>query len=212
MLSQEGNSSVDSFEQFYSFHDDEFKKRVKVISMKEFIEREQNKLLTLNDKDYKRVLSLSTSCQNRRKSKWMKSFNVNDSILLVSNLCIDIIKRTGDIYCGEVFETVAAHSNTKIAPLGTAGQFNTCLIFDEDAFKNDHGTPSTEINTFCGVSDYVFRDSGMFFLFIYTCTHAKDILCNHVKNRKPVFYTNSSFQSDILHFDSYERDRRLLSK
>jgi len=72
LLSQEGNSSVDSFEQFYSFHDDEFKKRVKVISMKEFIEREQNKLLTLNDEDYKRVLALSSSCQNRRKSEWMK--------------------------------------------------------------------------------------------------------------------------------------------
>lgn len=169
MLSQEGNSSVDSFEQFYSFHDDEFKKRVKVISMKEFIEREQNKLLTLNDEDYKRVLALSSSCQNRRKSEWMKSFNVNDLILFVSNLCIDITN-TGDIYCGEVFEKVTAHSNTKVAPLGTAGQFNTCLIFDEGAFKSGHANESTEINTFCGVSDIYFKTLAVYLSYTHVLT------------------------------------------
>ena len=87
-------------------------------------------------------------------------------ILFVSNLCIDITN-TGDIYCGEVFEKVTAHSNTKVAPLGTAGQFNTCLIFDEGAFKNDHANESTEINTFCGVSDFISK----LWLFIYSDTH-----------------------------------------
>lgn len=82
---------------------------------------------------------------------------------MYSNLFIDI-SNTGDIYCGEVFEKVAAHSNTKVAPLGTAGQFNTCLIFDEDAFKNDHGNPSTEINTFCGVSDIYFKTLAVYLL------------------------------------------------
>ena len=60
-----------SFELFYSFHTEEFKKRVKVITMKEFIEREgrQNGLVPLDDKDYKRVLELASQCQNRRKSE-----------------------------------------------------------------------------------------------------------------------------------------------
>ncbi len=67
-----------SFEQFYSFHGEEFKKRVNVISIKEFIEREgqQNGLVTLNDKDYKRVFELASHCENRRKSACLPYYYV----------------------------------------------------------------------------------------------------------------------------------------
>jgi len=153
---EEDASSVDSFEEFYSFHTDEFKKRVPVITMKEFIEREQNKLFTLNDKDYKRVLELSVSCQNRRKS---------------------------DIYCGEIFGKIQSHSKkTMIAPLGTSGKFDTCLIFDEETYRSSSGQGyvSPEIKTFCG-------------------------------RRTPYFYSSKLDDPDILHFDAFEKEHRLLS-
>ena len=68
---EEGDSTVDSFEQFYSFRDDEFRKRVQVISMKEFIELEGKEgLAALGDKDYARVMELTNFCHNRRKSEW----------------------------------------------------------------------------------------------------------------------------------------------
>lgn len=124
--------------------------------MKEFIEIEQKRLLsTLDSADYKRVLDLSSSCQNRRKS---------------------------DIYCGEVHQKIASHANTKVAPLGTAGSMNTCLIFDEEAFKS--GQPnivSPEVTAFCG-------------------------------SRARVFYTEELAKPDILHFDSFTKDHRLLGK
>jgi len=123
--------------------------------MKEFIEREgqKNGLVTLNDKDYKRVFELASHCENRRKS---------------------------DIYCGEVHEKIAAHSNTKVAPVGSSGSVDTCLIFDEDMFKSGLGSARPDIKKFCG-------------------------------NRTPVFYTQKLAEPDILHFDSFARDHRLLA-
>ena len=65
-------STLDSFEEFYSFQDEEFKKRISVISMKDFVEREgkENGLLSLDETTYKRVLELSQFCENRKKSEW----------------------------------------------------------------------------------------------------------------------------------------------
>jgi hypothetical protein len=66
------DSTLDSFEQFYSFQDEEFKKRISVISMKEFIELEAkgSGLVSLDENTYKRVLELSQFCENRKKSEW----------------------------------------------------------------------------------------------------------------------------------------------
>jgi len=162
-LEQEhSDSSVDSFDHFYSLQSEEFKKRVPIISMKEFIEREgrQDGLLSgkadktaLDDNDKKRILELAGSCQNRRKS---------------------------DVFCGEIFEKIAAHSNTIVAPLGTGSKLDTCLVFDEEVFKNGLGSISPEVKKFCG-------------------------------DRTPVFYTQKLSDPDIIHFDSFERDHRLLS-
>lgn len=70
---QEGASSVDSLEQFYSFSGDEFKKRVRVISMSEFIIEARGKgVVSLDDKDYARVTDLASQCENRRKSELME--------------------------------------------------------------------------------------------------------------------------------------------
>ncbi len=64
-------STIDSFEQFYSFQDEEFKKRISVITMREFVEREANEngLVSLDENTRKRVLELSQFCQNRKKSE-----------------------------------------------------------------------------------------------------------------------------------------------
>ncbi len=82
----DSSSSVDSFEQFYSFHSEEFKKRVNVISMKEFLEKEgrDKGLISLDVNDYMRVLELSTSCQNRRKSEYV----AGDDWGLICRLCL----------------------------------------------------------------------------------------------------------------------------
>lgn len=77
---------MDTFEQFYSFQDEEFKKRVPVMTMKEFIEREGKQTLSLNEDDYTRLMKLSTSCQNRRKSercKWIVCHILRNSHLRV---------------------------------------------------------------------------------------------------------------------------------
>lgn len=58
----------------------------------------------------------------------------------------------GDIYCGEIHEKIAAHSNTMVAPLGTGGKSNSCFVFDEDVFKSGQGSISPEIKKFCLVS------------------------------------------------------------
>ena len=69
---EEDSSTVESFEQFYSFQNDEFKERVPVISMKEFLLREAKEtgLVKLDKTDFTRMLDLSANCQNRRKSEY----------------------------------------------------------------------------------------------------------------------------------------------
>ena len=64
-------STLDSFEQFYSLQGEEFKKRISVISMREFIDLEarQNGLVALDKDNYKRVSALSQYCENRKKSE-----------------------------------------------------------------------------------------------------------------------------------------------
>lgn len=69
----------------------------------------------------------------------------------------------GDIYCGEIHEKIAVHSDTKVAPLGTDRSLDTCLIFDEDALQSGEGIISAEIKKFCGVSAMHYR---IFFLFL----------------------------------------------
>lgn len=67
--------------------------------------------------------------------------------------CIDFVfLALGDIYCGEIFEKVAQNGSTKVAPLGTGGSVDSCLVFDEDVFKNGQGSITSEIKAFCGVS------------------------------------------------------------
>ena len=70
-LHQFDDSTVDGLDHFYSFESAEFKKRVPVISMAEFIELEakQKGLVNLDPKGYERVLQLSLSCENRRLSE-----------------------------------------------------------------------------------------------------------------------------------------------
>ncbi|KAL7551192.1 hypothetical protein ACHAWF_014388 [Thalassiosira exigua] len=155
---EEDASTVDGLDEFYSFQSDGFKRKVEVISMKEFIERECKKggLAELPDKDYERVSQLASFCQNRRKS---------------------------DVFCGEIFEKIAAHSKTKVAPIGTGlgPNLDTCLIFDEDVFKKRKGlSVIPEVKSFCG-------------------------------SRKAVFYTQELADPAIIHFDSYAKDHRLLS-
>lgn len=64
-------STLNSFEQFYDFQDEEFKKRIPVISMREFIEREarENGLMSLDETTRTRALDLSQFCENRKKSE-----------------------------------------------------------------------------------------------------------------------------------------------
>ena len=66
-----GESTVDGLDHFYSFESEEFRKRVPVISMAEFIELEAkpNGLVKLDPEDYKRLLKLSLSCENLRRSE-----------------------------------------------------------------------------------------------------------------------------------------------
>lgn len=66
-----GDSTVDGLDHFYSFESEEFKKRVNVISMAEFIELEAkpNGLVKSDTDDYKRLLKLSLSCENLRRSE-----------------------------------------------------------------------------------------------------------------------------------------------
>lgn len=65
-------STIDGLDHFYSFESEGFKKRVPVISMAEFIEREakQEGLLRLDQEGYERALKISTFCENMRKSEW----------------------------------------------------------------------------------------------------------------------------------------------
>ena len=59
---------------------------------------------------------------------------------------------SGEMYCGEIYAKIASHSNTSVAPMGTGGRLNSCLVFDEDTFKSGHGQITSEVKTFCGVS------------------------------------------------------------
>lgn len=63
--------SVNGFDQFYSF-DDEFQKRVPVITFAEFIKREggSDGILKLDEKEIKRLTQLAAYCENRRKSEY----------------------------------------------------------------------------------------------------------------------------------------------
>ena len=156
---EEDASTVDGLDHFYDFFTDDFKKRVQVISMREFFEKEGKAggLLSLDDATFTRLDSLTNMCQNRRKS---------------------------DIYCGDIFDQIAKHSNAMVAPFGTGGGFNNCLIFDEDVFNRGQANPieakSPDVSNFCG-------------------------------SRRPVFWTQELSTPDVLHFDSYDKAHRLLA-
>ena len=120
--------------------------------------------------------------------------------------CCDYCYGSGEIYCGEIYEKIAAHSNTKVAPLQTGTSTDTCLIFDEDAFKNGQGSISPEFKKFCGVSQqFVFCLN----IFVILCAHKAPPY--HVQSRNIVFYTHELADPDIIHFDSFDKDHRLLS-
>lgn len=87
-LHQFDDSTVDGLDHFYSFESAEFRKRVPVISMAEFIELEakQKGLVNLDPKDYGRVLQLSLSCENRRLSEWTEvQYNFLNAVCFASN-------------------------------------------------------------------------------------------------------------------------------
>ena len=127
---EEEHSTIDGLDHFYSFDTDEFKKRVPVISMAEFVEREakESGIVKIDSKDYKRLHDLSLSCVNMRRS---------------------------DVYCGEVFDRIANTSDTKIARIGTSDAEDTCLIFDEESF-NSVPRLSPDTKQFCGARKQVF--------------------------------------------------------
>ena len=156
---EEDASTVDGLDHFYDFFTDDFKKRVQVISMKDFVEKESKPggLLSFDDATRTRLDSLTNMCQNRRKS---------------------------DIYCGEIFEKIANHTNVMVAPFGTGGGFNNCLIFDDYVFNNGQVNPIRDIppdvSVFCGM-------------------------------RAPVFWTKELSKPDVLHFDSFDKAHRLLA-
>jgi hypothetical protein len=82
-----GESTIDGLDHFYSFESEEFKKRVTVISMAEFIEREVNQkgLVKLDQKGYERALQISAFCENMRRSKWTEiQFNFVNPMCLFS--------------------------------------------------------------------------------------------------------------------------------
>lgn len=60
----------------------------------------------------------------------------------------------GNIYCGEIFDIIAQHASTKVAPLGTSVKIDTCLIFDEITLKSGQALDTPDILNFCGVSGY----------------------------------------------------------
>ena len=72
----------------------------------------------------------------------------------------------GDIYCGEIFDNIARHSSTKVAPVGTSASMDTCLIFDETAFKSGQVLDSPDILNFCGVSEITFHSIQFLLHFI----------------------------------------------
>ena len=207
-LVQEGDSTVSTFEEFYSFHGDEFKKRLSVISMKEFVEREcgKNGLAALNNKDYARVLKLANFCENRRKSKLVGAWcfdvwrNCYSCVILHQYRCF----LPGEIYCGEIYEKIASHSNASVAPVGTSGRLNTCLVFDEDSFQSGHGRITSEMKNFCGVSQLFIRPEAS--LSLTLTAHSSQIQSHCI-----VLYTQELSATSIIHFDSFEKEHRLLT-
>jgi hypothetical protein len=112
----------------------------------------------------------------------------------------------GDVYCGEVFERIANASNTKAANFGTSDSEDTCLIFDEDVFKNGL-RKSAHFDIFCGVS--TSTDFGPSLRASFTqCAH-KAPFSRHMQGRTPVFYTKELADPDIIHFGV---EYRLLSE
>lgn len=150
------SSFTGGFESFYSFSSPQFKSVVEVITMKEFIDREGGKdgVAKINQQDTERLHQLTTFCENRRKS---------------------------DIYCGEVYDMLARHSDTMVAPLSSD---KNCLIFDVDTYNQLHenvgGATETLVKEFCGM-------------------------------RKAFFYDKKLASPDILHFDTFEMKHRLLA-
>ena len=95
--------------------------------------------------------------------------------------CCDYCYGSGEIYCGEIYEKIAAHSNTKVAPLQTGTSTDTCLIFDEDAFKNGQGSISPEFKKFCGVSQqFVFSLSALHYTM---CSQSTPLSCPEPQHR-----------------------------
>eukprot|EP00986_Skeletonema_menzelii_P015195 scaffold11248_cov145-Skeletonema_menzelii.AAC.3 len=90
-------------------------------------------------------------------------------------------RRKSDNYCGEVFDRLLGQSNMMVAPFSD----ENCLVFDIDTYKGLNAEAKDAnieaVRQFCGV-------------------------------RRPVFYTQEELASpDILHFDSFEPEHRLLS-
>jgi len=127
-LHLEASENKYSFDKFYSFQTDDFKKRLPVISMKEFIEREGGPkgLLQLGDNEYKTLLDLASFCEHRRKS---------------------------EIFCGKIYEKIIASPNSMVAPFGT-GSSLSCLVFDVTIFKEGIDNISEKVESsvkeFCG--------------------------------------------------------------
>lgn len=119
--------------------------------------------------------------------------------------------RVGNIYCGEIFDILSLHSSTKVPPIGTSAKVDTCLIFDEMSFKTGQMKDSPDVLNFCGVSIYIIlsRPSSLWINMLM------NFLSHHlwiVQDRTRVYYTQELAEPDIIHFDSYDADNRLLSE
>ena len=174
--------------------------------MREFIE-----LVSLDENTYKRALELSQFCENRKKSEW----TMLEGCLMLTDthlwlFCFYYL-HLGNIYCGEIFDIISLHISTKVPPLGTSANVDTCLIFDEMSFKTGQMKDSPDVLNFCGVSIYIIlsRPSSLWINMLM------NFLSHHlwiVQDRTRVYYTQELAEPDIIHFDSYDADNRLLSE
>ncbi|KAL7431266.1 hypothetical protein ACHAXM_003999 [Skeletonema potamos] len=90
-------------------------------------------------------------------------------------------RRRSDIYCGEVFDKLLRNADMMVAPFSA---FKDCLIFDVDTYKDINAEANDA---------------------------TRQLVKQFCGTRRPVFYTQKLESPDVLHFETFERDHRLLA-
>lgn len=134
LLHHDKEERFKGFADFYPLHAPEFQKRVKVISMKEFLEREGGPggLVPIPKDKHTAIMNAADHCEPRRAS---------------------------DSACGPVWEHLETSSSNVYIP--QISSEDTCLIFDEAVYQGREVDPDVKqhVQTICGSSrQHLFFD------------------------------------------------------